>query len=59
MKTWVVFKRIFLFFVLGLALAGQGIASPISCPSLVNSDAGNVDMSHCSEMGMNDTSTNG
>ena len=57
--TRFVFKQLFLFVLLGLALAGQGIASPMSCLSLAKSDAGSVEMSHCSETSMNETSTNG
>lgn len=57
--TRFVFKQLFLFVLLGLALAGQGIASPMSCSSLSKSDAGSVEMVHCSETGMNETSTNG
>ncbi len=53
------FKQVFLFVLLGLALAGQGIASPMSCSSLSKSDSGSVEMVHCSETGMNETSTNG
>jgi len=55
--TRFVFKQLFLFVLLGLALAGQGIARPMSCSSLSKSDAGSVEMSHCSETGMNETST--
>ncbi len=57
--TRFVFKQLFLFVLLGLALAGQGIASPMSCSSLSKSDAGSVEMTHCSETAMNETSTNG
>lgn len=49
------FKQVFLFILLGLALAGQGVASPMACSSLAKSDAGNMEMSHCSEMDIDRT----
>lgn len=59
METPFVLKQVFLFVLLGLALAGQGIAGPMSCSTRANGDSISVEMVDCSEIDMNDTADTG